>query len=297
MAKYEACLQGADAKHNCGSAVDAQYELVVEMPRSPGLVKQVDSAILGLLVELANQLVAAGISYPRFDAMVRLAYFQAAASGARFSNNRVNQSAVAAMTGLTRVEVRQFAKQVSPDHPRPKDRVHALIEGWLTDRSFTTASGAPRRLRVRGGGNSFTSLVRIHGGDVSANALLRELQRHKLVTVRGGCISINPSARRSREEIRIEQLTKAISTFLAVPVSQRNTKASLQTINLEVRYPTASEKGRAALNKRVAENLRLFLAGVEAAGAAAACDSPPLRSGRRGITRTRVLLATEEEGR
>ena len=268
------------------------------MPRKSGLViRQTDSAILGLLSELANQLVAAGISYPRFDAMVRFAYFQAASSNARFSNNRVNQSAVAAMTGLTRVEVRQFAKQLNPKPPLTKDRVNALIEGWHTEPAFAAANGSPRPLRVRGGGNSFPALVRLYGGDVSAHALLRELQRHKLVTVRGGCVSINRSARRAREEIRIEQLTKAISTFLAVPVSERNTEAPLRTINLEVCYPSSSERGRAALNKRVAENLRLFLAGVEAAGAAAARDSPPPRSRRRRITRTRVLLATEVVGR
>lgn len=266
------------------------------MPRSPGLVRQADSAVLSLLVELAGILVAAGISYPRFDALVRLAYFQSASSKARFGNRRVNQSAVAAITGLTRVEVRQFAKQLRPDPPKTRDRVDALIEGWLTDPAFTDANGSPRSLRTRGGGNNFHSLVRTYGGDISARTLLRELQRHKVVVIREGCVSIHRSARRTREEIRIEQLTKAIAAFLAARGAEEKLTASLRTINLEVSYPAASDKGRAALNRRVAENLRLFLAGVEAAGAAASFDSPPPKSRRKNTVRTKILLVTEEVG-
>lgn len=267
------------------------------MPRSSGLVSQPDSAILSLLNELARQLVAAGISYPRFDAMVRLAYFQSASSRARFGNNRVNQSAVAAMTGLTRVEVRQFAKQLHPEPPKTRDRMDVLLEGWLTDPAFTAANGAPKRLRVRGSGNNFPALVRMYGGDISARALLRELQRHKVVTAREGYVSINKSARRTREEIRLEHLSKAIAVHLAVSSSEERAKTSLRAINLEVNYPSTSDKGRAALNKRVTQNLKLFLASLEAAGTAASIDSPPPKSRRQHTTRTRVLLTTEEIGK
>lgn len=266
------------------------------MPRTAGLFRQADSAILTLLLELAGHLVEAGVSYPRFDAMVRLAYFQSASSRARFGNNRVNQSAVAAMTGLTRVEVRQFAKQIRPDLPRSRDRFDALIEGWLTDPTFSARNGSPKRLRVRGGGGNFPTLARMYGGDIPARALLAELQRHKVVTVRKGYVSINGSARRSREEIRIERLTAAIANLLHVPNVNERPITPPRTINLEVQYPSASDKGRGALNKRVAQNLKLFLAGVEAAGTSAFLDSPPRKRRYGRITRTRVLLTTEDVG-
>lgn len=265
------------------------------MPRSSGLVRQADSAILTLLMELAGHLVSAGVPYPRFDALARLAYFKSAAAKARFGNERVNQSAVAAMTGLTRVEVRRFAKQLRPDPPRSRDRINTLLEGWLTDPAFAAPNGSPRRLRVGGNGRNFPTLARIYGGDVPAQALLRELQRHKVVTVRQGYVSISRSARRSREEIRMERLTGAIAALLKISDVNEKPMTPLRTINLEVHYPSASEKGRATLNKRVAENLKLFLAGVEAAGISASIDSPP-SAGRQRTTRTRVLLTTEDIG-
>lgn len=266
------------------------------MPRNAGLFRQADSPILTLLLELARYLVEAGVSYPRFDAMVRLAYFQSASSRARFSNNRVNQSSVAAMTGLTRVEVRQFAKQLKPDLPKSRDRIDTLIEGWLTDPTFTARNGSPKRLRVSGSGGHFPTLARLYGGDVPSHALLTELQRHKVVTVRKGYVSVNRSARRSREEIRIERLTAAIANLLSVPSLDERPITPLRTINLEVEYPSASDKGRGALNKRVAENLKLFLASVEAAGRAASLDSPPRKTRYRRITRTKILLTTEDVG-
>lgn len=268
-------------------------ENIVEMPRRSGLVRQADSAVLTLLIELAGHLVSAGIPYPRFDALTRLAYFTSASAKARFGNDRVNQSAVAAMTGLTRVEVRRFAKQIRPDPPKSRDRINALIEGWLTDPAFAATNGSPRRLKVTGSGRNFPTLARAYGGDVPTQALLRELQRHKVVTVRQGYVSISRAARRTREEIRIERLTGAIATLLRVPDADEKTMTPLRTINLEVKYPSASEKGRAALNRRVTENLKLFLAGVEAAGTSASIDSPQ-KARRQRVTRTRVLLLTED---
>src|SRR5688572_22924849 len=97
----------------------------------------VEATLVEFMTEFARHLVAAGIPSARFCGIARVAYFAAATEHARFSNDRLNQSAVAAMTGLTRSQVRRFAKQSSPSAPSSRDRLGVLIDGWSTDASFT----------------------------------------------------------------------------------------------------------------------------------------------------------------
>src|SRR5688572_27036192 len=88
----------------------------------------VEEAVAELLSELARYLVAAGVPFPRFAGISRFAFFTAASQSAKFGNDRLNQSAIAAMTGLTRVQVREFAKQLTPELPHTKDRLEDVID-------------------------------------------------------------------------------------------------------------------------------------------------------------------------
>src|SRR5262245_58118785 len=78
------------------------------------------SDLIGFLVEFARLLLAAGISSDQFSKLTQLAYLRAASSDARFSNDRINQSAVAAMTGLNRTQVRSLLKK---ERATPKNKI------------------------------------------------------------------------------------------------------------------------------------------------------------------------------
>lgn len=267
------------------------------MPSKSGGARQaVDVAMVGLLSELAEYLVAAGVSFPRLTGLMRLAYFRAASNHARFGNDRVNQSAVAAMTGLTRVEVRQFAKQLSPAAPRTRDRFDALIEGWLTDPTFLTTSYSPRPLSIKRGARSFGELVARYGGDIPARSMLRELKRHQYVSIRQGYVSIKRTIRQTREEARLQKAASGVAALLR-SAPHETPRTPLRTIALEVAYPSTSDKGRVSLQKRIARGLETFLAGVEAAGIAASKDSPPPKVQKNRVTRTKILLMTEDVSR
>jgi hypothetical protein len=268
------------------------------MPRRPGAERQpADSGVAEFLLEFARLLIAAGLPYPRFAALVRLAYFRAASSKAKFGNERLNQSAVAAMTGLTRVEVRQFAKQGRLSPPKTRDRLEALIEGWITDPSFLTANNHPRKLRMKGGNQSFEALVRHYGGDIPSRSVLRELQRHGYVVVRAGYISINRSANQSHHEVRLMRASRALAGLLCAPGGRETPRAPIRTVSLEASYPPTSSKGRATLHRRIVTNLQSFLASVETAGTAASIDSPSSEAKKGRVTRTRVVMITEDVGR
>lgn len=263
------------------------------MPRSLGSnPSQNGSPVVDFLSVFAEFLLAAGIKNQQFSAMMRLAFFHAASASAKLGNERLNQSSVAAMTGLTRVQVRKFAKQTHPSSPAKPDRIENVIDGWTADPRFTTRNRMPRRLPISGRGSSFQRLVHKYGSDLPPRAVLREMLRHEYVTVREGHVSLRRAVRRTREEARLNALGRALVGLLRGPRSASLT--SLRTANLEISYPSASDKGRLLLHKRTSERLSTFLASVQASGVAASIESPATKRQAARTSRTRVLLITEE---
>lgn len=257
--------------------------------------RKVDRVMLDCLSELARYLIGAGITYPKFVGIARLAFFRAAAANARFRNDKLNQSAVAAMTGLTRAQVREFARQKTPIPSEIRDRIELTIEGWATDRLFSLPNDVPRKLRRNGSKASFEALVKKYGGDIPARSLLREMQRHGYVAVREGYVQIRKRARESVDEVRARRLGQALVGLLKVPSGVNPSRAPLWATTYEVAYPATSERGRRVLNEIVQERLREFMAGVLAAGRAVSLENPPRdRRGESVVTRTSVALISEE---
>jgi hypothetical protein len=257
----------------------------------------VEAALVDFMTEFARHLIAAGISNTRFSGVARAAYFAAATDQARFSNDRLNQSAVAAMTGLTRSQVRRYAKQTLPTAPNSRDRLEVLLDGWSTDSSFTTSDFSPRKLRLGGAGVTFGSLVQRYGGDIPPRSMLRELQRHGYVTLRNGVVSLNRKVSRTRAEIRLARFSRVLTELLSSRRDpQVTTHSPLRAVVLETTYPTTSNKGKSLLQRRLSENLVTFLSGIQAVGVAASLEAPPSRAQKGKLTRTRIALISEDEG-
>lgn len=255
--------------------------------------QKVDRALVAFMSELAQYLVAAGIGSSRFASIARLAYFQAASAHGRFTNERLNQSAVAAMTGLTRMQVRSFARQSVPLPSETRDRLDQVIEGWTTDLRFATPDYLPRQLRIAGRGNTFGFLAKIYGADVPARSLLREMQRHNFVSVRTGHVRLKKKAHETCDETRIRRISLALTALLRDAASSAPC-STVRTVTLETTYPATSDKGRHLLQRITSDRLREFLAGIEAAGVAAASESPPEKKQKGRTTRTRIALITED---
>lgn len=255
--------------------------------------QKVDRALIAFMSELAQYLVAAGIGSARFASIVRLAYFQAASAHGRFTNERLNQSAVAAMTGLTRMQVRSFARQSAPLPSETRERVDQVIEGWTTDSRFATAEHLPRKLRITGRGNTFGFLAKIYGADVPARSLLREMQRHGYVAVRDGNVSLRRKVHETCDEARVRRISQALAALLRDAANSAPC-GTVRTVTVETTYPATSEKGRHLLQRITSDRLREFLAGIEAAGVAAALEAPPGKKQKGKTTRTRIALITED---
>ncbi len=149
----------------------------------------VSAATLRLLRPLARFLLEARIGIGEFNALARLAYVQAAVqSAAAGGGYRVNVSRVAALTGLTRVEVAALLAEergAPPRQHRGRVRAERVLQGWWNDPEFQDRSGAPERLKRKGPKLSFAALVKRYSGDAhNAAAILDELLHSQAIRER-----------------------------------------------------------------------------------------------------------------
>jgi hypothetical protein len=262
--------------------------------RSETLNKNIDSLVIEFMSEFASYLLSAGIKTSRFIDISQIAFYKAASSNSRFRNKRLNHSALAATTGLTRVQVRQFSKLESPQ-PRPNiDRIENVVRGWINDPAFSTTRRSPKRLAFGTRNAPFSMLVRKYGADVSARSVLRELIRKGVVTVRGRSVALNPSERLRIGEIRLQQAVPLLVALLKQSNEQDVQKQPIRTSIGEAVFPVTSAKGQIRLQRRTAQAVAALLADLKSAGAAASIESPPNAWQRGRMTRVRIALISED---
>ncbi|MET0279549.1 MAG: DUF6502 family protein [Steroidobacteraceae bacterium] len=265
------------------------------MPRKSALeLRDIDTYVVEFLSEFASFLIAAGTSNSRFADLARIAFFRAASENALLRNKRINQSAVAAMTGLTRVQVRAMSKQNGQVPSARRDRTENVIAGWMSDARFLKADLSPRRLSIGSAATGFSELVRKYGGDVTPKAMLRELVRNKHASVRNNYVQLDMQVSETRAQARLKQVSGSMTALLRKGETKSQPHHPLHTLNLEVYYPATSAKGRILLQRRFAERLNNLLTDLKLAGEAASSESPPMRTQVGRLTRTRVVLISED---
>ena len=134
-----------------------------------------------MLVPLVRLFLRAGLGAGEFALASKLAFIRVAAENATIAH-RLNVSAIAASTGLTRKEVRALLSLLGSSGPLPRrdisrQRTVRVLQGWITDPGFHDREGVPKPLPMRGGDVSFEGLVRRFAGDVTPVSVFRELQR------------------------------------------------------------------------------------------------------------------------
>ncbi|MFO1400422.1 MAG: DUF6502 family protein [Steroidobacteraceae bacterium] len=139
-------------------------------------------ALASALLPAVRVFQMGGFGVGEFEVAVRLAFVQVASVQGRTKGGRTNVSRIAAMTGLTRKEVRHLlhileanSRLVPPSASR--QRTARVLEAWRTDPLYLDDRGRPRLLTNTGEEPSFRSLVRSYAGDVTPTSVLRELER------------------------------------------------------------------------------------------------------------------------
>ena len=209
-------------------------------------------------------MIDADLSMGEFEEIAKRAYVTVASGRAARSNGSVNLSRVAAVTGLSRAEVKAlFAGAKNLPQQPPRSRAGRVIDGWTTDPKFRTSIGAPRPLALAAGPSSFVELVRRYAGDIPPKAILDRLERLQLVKV---------MPTRSKGSKRVHLVKKAPTTRLnshLLPIVEHladalcatgpNNSTTLSAVRLKARdQPQLAAIVRAAIERR-----DVFLSGLE----------------------------------
>jgi hypothetical protein len=249
-----------------------------------------DDVLGEFLSEFANHLLKCGITMAEFRKAAQGAFVQAALSASKLQNSRVNQSAVAAMTGLSRTQVRALLRE-PPEATAPIGaRISAVISGWRTDPEFTDADGSPLALATSPGKHSFHALIKKYGRDVSHRAMLSEMRRMGYVKSARDFVSLQNVKSRSK----LPEMTRLLSQGLTHIVRRDLQKASVVTnvITGEANYRVPEGVSKMVLKRRLVQGTKAFAADLQASGDASASRHKS-KFGTRKIS-TRILVVTVE---
>jgi hypothetical protein len=138
-------------------------------------------ALRMLLKPVIKLLVSQGVTHGDFSEAAKDVYVDVAISEFDKSN-KINQSRIAILTGLTRKEVKNVIDRAINAAPLNKDysRPSRVLAGWHSDPKYIGPYGVPLELPYESsveGVPSFTALVRTYSGDMAPKQMLVELVR------------------------------------------------------------------------------------------------------------------------
>lgn len=145
-----------------------------------------DVALAALLDVLASILVPLEITPTRLAQIARVSFVKASARNAKIrSSGRPHLARIAALTGLSRAEVKRVVSSnfaLAPREPESAPRALRVLAAWRTSRGYSHA-GKGSALRITGPFPSFESLCRDHSGDIPYRVIVSELELRRSVTL------------------------------------------------------------------------------------------------------------------
>ena len=175
---------------------------------TPSQVDPAEVALVALLDALASVLIQLEITPARVAQLLRTSFVKAGANSARKrTSDRPHLARIAALTGLSRVEVKRIvATNFSTERIDSEAFPRALrvLRGWQTSSVYSNR-GKSRRLRIAGKTPSFFTLCKAFSGDIPHTVILDELERKRRVVISRDRSTVSiarpqKSASRNRQE-------------------------------------------------------------------------------------------------
>jgi hypothetical protein len=146
--------------------------------------RNLDQHLAKILVNIANILLRNGYGFGRVSNLTKIAFVDAAKAIGTASGKRLSIARIAAVTGLTRIEVSRLLnvdRRHSLSMTVPFNRANRVARGWASDREFLGSGSRPKSLPFDAPRTSFVRLVRKYSGDIPARAMLLEMERQGMV--------------------------------------------------------------------------------------------------------------------
>jgi hypothetical protein len=138
-----------------------------------------------LLLPLIEILLRKGVTYSEISQILKQVYVFVTEQNLLKSEGKATTSRIAIITGLTRKDVAALrkiplkAESVSAKY----NRATRVINGWQEDEDFCTSGGFPAVLAINGKEKSFEALVSRYSGDMTAKAMLDELESTETIKI------------------------------------------------------------------------------------------------------------------
>ena len=138
-------------------------------------------ALRTMLKPLVKLFISQGVTHAEFAEAAKEVYVEIALRDFE-TNERINKSRVAILTGLTRKEVKNVIDRALESGQQEKmySRPERVLAGWYSDPTYTGPYGIPLELPYEaseGDKQSFVGLVKTYSGDMAPRQMLNELLR------------------------------------------------------------------------------------------------------------------------
>lgn len=134
-----------------------------------------------MLKPLVKLFISQGVTHAEFSETAKEVYVEIALRHFE-TNDRLNKSRVAILTGLTRKEVKNVIDRALESGQQEKmySRPERVLAGWYADPNYTGPYGIPLELPYESNTREepdFVGLVRTYSGDMAPRQMLNELLR------------------------------------------------------------------------------------------------------------------------
>lgn len=146
----------------------------------------------GILRPIVSLCVRCGIGFNEFSSLARSAFVTVVTDEYGLRGRPANASRVAAMTGISRKEIRKIRDELQYMRWTPAmeiSPINLLLHYWHYDDDFSVERGVAAPLAADGD-LGFSALVRRYAGDIPAGALKEALKSAGVVQERDGIISV-----------------------------------------------------------------------------------------------------------
>ncbi len=143
-------------------------------------IQLLTQALIYILRPIVRISLRYGLACNSFNELVRRLYVEVAAKEFTEKGRKQTVARISVLTGINRKDVKRIHELPSVEQSgidESFNRSVRVISGWLRDTSFRDKKGDPEALPFDGEQYSFTRLVKLYSGDMSARVMADELLR------------------------------------------------------------------------------------------------------------------------
>jgi len=147
------------------------------------------TALYAILKPLIGLMYRNGMAFGEFSRLAKLAYIEVIEKELMEATQKATTSQIAISSGLTRKDVGNLRKELTPDSDPKKhvkqNRATRVISAWISDPEFCSSLGKAKSLNIQGDHGTFEKLVAQYSGDMPYRAMLKELLRIGAIELKG----------------------------------------------------------------------------------------------------------------